>query len=60
MVERLPKKAPQRGASSSSLSLSNLFIKNQPRRITVPKAQTLEVQERRTESQRKNLPTAIP
>jgi flagellar protein FlaI len=60
MVERLPKKAPQRGASSSSLSLSNLFIKNQPRRITVPKAQTLEEQERRTESQRKNLPTVIP
>jgi flagellar protein FlaI len=60
MVERLPKKAPPRGTSSSSLSFSNLFIKNQPRRITVPKAQSLEEQERRTEGQRKNLPTVIP
>jgi flagellar protein FlaI len=60
MVERLPKKSPQRGASSSSLSFSNLFIKNQPRRITVPKAQSLEEQEKRSESQRKNLPTVIP
>jgi flagellar protein FlaI len=60
MVKRLPKKTPQRGTSSSSLSFSNLFIKNQPRRIMVPKAQTLEEQEKRNEGQKKNVPTIIP
>jgi len=36
------------------------FIKNQPRRIMVPKAQTLEEQERRSEGHRKGVPTTIP
>ena len=60
MVKRIPKKTIQRSESASSFSLGSLFIKNQPRRIMVPKAQGLEEQEKRAMGPKKNIPTIIP
>jgi flagellar protein FlaI len=60
MVKRIPKKTSQRSETGSSFSLGNIFIKNQPRRILVPKAQGLEEQEKRAMGPKKNIPTIIP
>jgi flagellar protein FlaI len=60
MVKRIPKKGGQKKAASAPGSFGSLFAKAGPRRILVPKAQSIEEMERRSETRRKNVPTIIP
>ncbi|MGQ9582563.1 MAG: type II/IV secretion system ATPase subunit [Thermoplasmatota archaeon] len=60
MVTRIEKKAPQRPPEGAIGRLASTFLKNRPRRVLIPRAQTVEEMEKRTELQRKSIPTIIP
>jgi len=60
MVKRIPKKGSPKKAAGSSQLFGSLFATTGPRRIFVPKTQSIEEMERRSESTRRNVPTVIP
>jgi hypothetical protein len=60
MVKRIPKKGGQKKAPGASQVFGSLFAKTGPRRILVPKTQSIEEMERRSEYRRRNVPTVIP
>jgi flagellar protein FlaI len=64
MVKKVDKKpSPQPGqkaAPKSGGGLMAMFAKDKPRKVMVPKASSIEEMEKRTEGQRKNVPTVIP
>jgi len=60
MVKRIPKKGGQKKAAGTSGAFGSLFAKTGPRRILVPKTQSIEEMERRSEHGRRNVPTIIP
>jgi len=64
MVKKLEKKPSphpgQKAAANSGGGLMAMFAKDRPRKVMVPKAGSIEEMEKRTEVQRKNVPTVIP
>ena len=60
MVKRIPKKGGPKKATGTSQIFGSFFAKSGPRRVFVPKTQSIEEMEKRTSSQRRNVPTVIP